>query len=168
MPRRAHAEGRRQYTQAQNWARVQVTRKTRKGDVYTKFKIRATPKAPPPWHRVKEVNWLEGGTMNRIKVLKISPPAARGKPPILGARAWVLAKFPTPHMLAIGCDRCSGPHRPKNTACSANLGIPTPMDEPQSMYNFTTGEQLEEVWKLQQEDAMPRAKVTERIYVRVR
>ena len=71
-------------------------------------------------------------------------------------------------MTRIGCDRCVGPHRPKNPQCSANLGIPTQMNDPALMYDFETGLPLNTMWELVEECAMPRAKVVERTYRRIK
>jgi len=126
-----------------------------------------TPRAPPPWHGVNTVNWLVGGTLERIKLLALSPrPAARGSVPPVGTLAWVLAKQPSPHMVRIRCDRCLGPHRKSNTACAATLGIPTPICDPGAMYDFQTGEKIDMTWTCVEESCMPRAKVFSRIYRR--
>lgn len=131
-------------------------------------KVKVTPKAPPPWHRVKAVNWIVGQSLERIKLLQLSPPVARDKVPPLGTKAYVLAKPPTPRQFSLGCDRCSGNHRKSNTACAATLGIPTPMSDPTAMYDAATGEKLPAQWTVVSESILPRAKVATRVYERIR
>jgi hypothetical protein len=130
-------------------------------------KQRVVKRAPPPSHLVREINWVVGGTLERIKVLKMDPEPARGVPAI-GTTAWVLAKSPSPKMLELGCDRCAGPHRPRNPECSANLSRTTPMAAAGAMYDYQTGLKLDSEWTMVSESRMPRATVATRIYKRVR
>ena len=132
-------------------------------------KRRVIRKAPPPGHLVRNVNWVCGGSLERIKILKVEPPPARGEPPKVGSKVWTLAKLPSASMLRMHCDRCVGPHRPSNNACSATLGLQaSPMDEPGAMYDFQTGAKLEHTWSVVSESALPRAKVITRVYERTR
>ena len=130
-------------------------------------KTKVNPRAPPSWHRLKAVNWVVGKTLERIKLLKLTPAVARDKVPPVGTEAWALAKLPTPAHRRLGCDRCSGLHRNRNAACAATLGIPTPMTDPGAIYDFATGEKLDTKWVVVSESRMPRAKVVSRIYKRV-
>ena len=130
-------------------------------------KTKVTPRAPPSWHRLKAVNWVVGRTLERIKLLKLTPVVARDKVPPVGTEARALAKMPTPAQRRMGCDRCSGLHRKRNAACSAALGIPTPLNDPGAIYDFATGNKLDTKWVVVSESCMPRAKVTSRIYRRI-
>lgn len=131
-------------------------------------KLKVTPRAPPPWHRVTGINWVVGKTLVRIKLLQLTPAVPRGAIPPIGTTAWALAKFPSLLQVTKGCDRCSGYHRKRNAACAASLGIPTPMADPEVMYDFATGLPLSTTWELCAEHLMPRSKVASRIYRRIR
>ncbi len=130
-------------------------------------KQRVIKKAPPPANLIRKINWVAGGTLERIKVLRLRPEPARGDSPKVGTLAWTLAKLPSPAMVQKQCDRCAGPHRPSNPECSANLGLPTHMTEPGVMYDYQTGMKLDSTWQIQSESRMPRAVVATRIYKRV-
>ena len=149
------AEGRHKDTAAQQW------RITRLG------RFKKTPRAAPPCRAFRHANWVVGGSVERIALLSMTPaPPPHGKPEI-GAIACAAVRQPSPHMKRIGCDRCVGPHRPRNTLCAATLGVPTPLHDPDKMYDFETGLPLDTFWEVIEESARPRAVVVERVYRRV-
>lgn len=98
----------------------------------------------------------------------MTPPVARGKIPPVGTTAWALVKHLSARQRATNCDRCPGFHRKTNTACSAALGIPTPMVDPQAFYDFATGDKLSTSWELVSETRMPRATVSSCTFRRIK
>lgn len=155
MPKKSVLTGRGRITGALQWR------------VNAKGSFKVTPKAPPTWHRVKGINWVAGKSLERIKLLKVTPDVARGALPPIGAKAWALVKVPSSSQIVSGCDRCGGKHRKHNGACAAALGIPSPMTDPDAMYDFATGEKLSTCWVMDSEHRMPRARVFTRVYRRV-
>ena len=135
--------------------------------VNSKGKFKLTPRSSPPWHRVKGINWVVGKSLDRIKLLRFTPPVARGMVPPVGTEAWVTVKFPTESQKTKGCDRCGGFHRKSNAECAATLGIPTPLNDPNALYDFATGEKLKTGWIIVSESQMPRARTALRTYRRV-
>ena len=97
------------------------------------------PVVPPKWSTLRGVDWVCGHTLDRVVLhVKSGAVVARGET----VDTWL--KLATENMLTHGCDRCAGPHNPKNTLCSQTLGVPTAMTEEGVMYDCRTGKKLTE------------------------
>ena len=132
-----------------------------------KFKVKK--RSLPAWHQVQGINWIEGGTLNRIKLLKYDCVVARDKVPPVGTKVWALVKPVTARQRELGCDKCSGFHRKNNAACSATIfgtGF-TPASKQGAMYDFATGEPLDTTWVAFSSSDVPRCRIVETIYQRV-
>lgn len=99
------------------------------------------PVVSPKWNTLRGIDWVCGRTLDRVVLHdKSGNVVAPGET----VEAWV--KLANENMLTHGCDRCAGPHNPKNTVCSQTLGVPTHMTEEGAMYDCRTGKKLAETY----------------------
>ena len=118
-----------------------------------KLKPKAMP-AFPSWYSIKRITWIQGKTLERIQVQ--TGPTVKLAAPKFGQVVSAIVKQPTPHMISIGCDRCAGPHESTNAVCSANLELPTPLTDPNTLYDFYTGEPLRNQWNVDTVSGRPK------------
>lgn len=107
------------------------------------------PKAPK-WSSLRNPQWVSGRTLDRIQLIGGVPQTMA-----VGDRVSAWVKPASGSMLALGCDRCVGPHYSKTTACSANLGIPTPMTDAAQLYDRNTGNPVDYVLDVIDESGTP-------------
>ena len=82
----------------------------------------------PKWARVRSVDYLQGGTLARIKVYE-----GKGT-----GRLKAAVRFLGEAQLARQCDDCVRKHRPTNKKCSATMGIDTVCTNEKLLYDWNT------------------------------
>ena len=85
--------------------------------------------------------------MERIQIMNADGGNVRQQPKV-GDVITTLVKPPSDTMVELGCDRCAGPHRPDNAACSATLGITSHIANTEGLFHLTTGQRIKSSWEI--------------------
>lgn len=110
----------------------------------------------PSWSRVKNIEYIEGGTLSRVSVRETIR---------RGVFTAIVKRIPESQR-KIGCDQCRQKHRPTNARCSATIGVVTHATATGHLYDFETGRDCG-VWATSEEAWLRSSTVGRATYSRV-